>query len=615
MRRFYLILFFALCFLAAATAQNQYTFSLDLTACKDDILRVELIVPKINTKEIVYHIPKIVPGTYEIYNFGRFISDFHALDVSGNELFVDRLDINSWKITDADKLAKIVYNVEDSWDTSDRASFVFEPAGSNFEESKNFVLNTHCLFGYIDGMIRIPYEVNIKYPSGFYGSCSLTDVISQNNTDTYRIANYMDLQDAPMMYCIPDTTILNIGAAQILISVYSPNKTTTSKFIAKNIKDVLIAQEAYLGGALPIKKYAYLIYLTDEGGLSGLSGALEHSHSSMYFFPEMEQEYLAQTIKDVSAHEFFHIVTPLNIHSEEIGDFDYAAPKMSQHLWLYEGATEYSAGLVQVKYGKMTIQEYLGILDDKILQAKKFNDSLPFTVLSKGCLDTYKKEYRNVYQKGALINLCLDLKLRHLSSGNYGLQELMQDLSAYFGKDKSFQDDELFQFITKLTYPEIGEFFRRYVQGTEPLPIAESLAYAGVEFDKIAAEKKIGIGGVAIGYNDITKHIQVLNTSSMDSFGVALGYKEGDEIIKFNGKKMKLENAQELIGDYFRSSKEGDALKMIVERKQLTTGKVKKMKLKSIVFAVAGPPKYELTVSPNPTPEQLDIRKSWIGKH
>jgi predicted metalloprotease with PDZ domain len=36
----------------------------------------------------------------------------------------------------------------------------------------------------------------------------------------------------------------------------------------------------------------------------------------------------------------FHIITPLSIHSKEIQDFDYNDPKMSQHLWMYEGVTD-----------------------------------------------------------------------------------------------------------------------------------------------------------------------------------------------------------------------------------------------------------------------------------
>lgn len=195
--------------------------------------------------------------------------------------------------------------------------------------------------------------------------------------DTYTIPNYFDLQDAPMMYCVPDTTSLSVGGAQILISVYSPNKTVSSKFIAENIHEILIAQQKYLGGTLPIKKYAYLIYLTPNAGGSGSNGALEHSYSSMYFLPEMDGKLLAQTMKDVSAHEFFHIVTPLNIHAEQIGNFDYTEPKMSKHLWLYEGVTEYAAGLVQVKYGSMSLEEYLKVIDDKINTTKYYNDSLP----------------------------------------------------------------------------------------------------------------------------------------------------------------------------------------------------------------------------------------------
>src|SRR6185295_14357643 len=112
----YLTLFIALVasFSLKVTAQGHYHFSVDLTTCKNDKLTVELEVPEIHTKEVIYRIPKIVPGTYEIYNFGRLASDFTALDEEGKELNVDQLDKNSWKITEADRLKKITYKVEDS---------------------------------------------------------------------------------------------------------------------------------------------------------------------------------------------------------------------------------------------------------------------------------------------------------------------------------------------------------------------------------------------------------------------------------------------------------------------------------------------------------------------
>lgn len=612
-----LFIFFIASFSFSAFAQERYQFSIDISKCKNDKLTVELQVPAIHAEDAVYRLPAIVPGTYEIYNFGRLVSDFIALDSSGEELNVEHLDKNSWKISNADQLKKITYKIEDSWDEQiSKEFFIFEPAGSNFEEGKNFVLNTHCVFGYFDGMIHTPYEINIKHPVGFYGATSLTDVIYKDEVDTFRVPDYMQLQDAPVMYCQPDTTILDIGGAKILISVYAPNKVISSKFIGEKIREILVAQQAYLGGSLPIKKYAYLIYLTPKEGGSGASGALEHSYSSMYFLPEMEPEHLVQSIKDVSAHEFFHIVTPLNIHAEQIGNFDYANPKMSEHLWLYEGTTEYAAGLVQVKYGKMSPSEYLKVLDTKMQRAKAYNDSLPFTVMSRGCLDVYKEQYGNVYQKGALIGLCLDLKLRYLSKGTYGIQELMKDLAKTYGKDRSFKDEELFDKIVALTYPEIREFFKRYVAGTEPLPIKEYLKFAGIEFGVSGkSEKEITFGGVAIGLNAVNNHLVIISAATIDNFGKAIGYQEGDEFIKFNGKKIKLENAQEIIGQYFRNVKEGDELKVVVLRKQMKSGKMKKVKLKATVFPVVPSKQPELILSSSPTPEQIQIRDAWMGKH
>jgi predicted metalloprotease with PDZ domain len=599
----------------SAVSENSYQFYVNLENCKDDKLSVDLIPPVINQDTVFYRLPKMVPGTYEIYDFGRFVSDFKALDENGNALSFTQIDKNSWKINDARKLKKISYNVEDTWDTNIKEKFVFEPGGSNFEASKNFVLNTHCLFGFFDGMLKVPYQINITHPANFYGACSLSDVSYKGNIDTYSVPDYYQLQDAPMMYNVPDTTVLNIGGAQIIISLYSPNKKTTSKAIAGKISEILVAQKAYLGGTLPIKKYVYLIYLTPGASGSGTSGALEHSYSSMYFLPEMEDELLAQTIKNVSAHEFFHIVTPLSIHAEQIGNFDYNNPKMSEHLWLYEGTTEYAAGLVQIKYGNMSVDDYLRVLEDKIAVAAQYNDSLPFTVMSSECLTKYHDQYNNVYQKGALIGLCLDLKLRSLSNGKYGLQELMKDLSAYYGKEKSFKDEDLFPQIVKLTYPEIDDFFRNYVSGSKPLPIEETLALAGIEFAGQSKQKEITLGGVSIGINAADNHLITLNTDQMDDFGKAMGYQEYDEILKFNGKKITVENASVVITDYMKNVKEGDNLKVVVLRKKSENAKSKKIRLHSKVFAVVPARRSNLILSPNPTSKQFEVRNSWIGIH
>lgn len=613
MKKILAALALALCLSSYSFAfDNSYHFSLDLTQVKDDRLMVTLTPPQLPQTDVVYHIPKIVPGTYEIYDFGRFVHDFKAYDKAGKEISTDHVDENSWKM-DGKSVAKLTYWVEDTWDTKDKKDFVFEPAGTNIEDSLNFMLNTHGFFGYFEGMKKMNYELNITRSPQFYGSTGLTGVATNGNVDTYNVPDYMQLVDSPIMYSKPDTSVVQVGDARVLVSVYSKNKKVSSKFIADNIREILKAQAQYLGGKLPIQKYAFIFYFYRGMSGSGASGALEHSYSSVYFLPEMNEDYLGQMVKDVAAHEFFHIVTPLSIHSEEIGDFDYIHPVMSKHLWMYEGVTEYSAGHVQVKQGLMTPEQYIDVIRSKMYGAERFNDTVPFTKMSKECLDKYKEQYGNVYEKGALIGLCLDIKLRDLSNGTYGIQDLMKDLAKTYGKDRSFKDDELIPQIVKLTYPEIGEFFRRYVEGPEPLPLKDILALAGYDFQQKGVTKDVSMGGIKLGVDPDSKKIVVADASKMSDVGREMGYKEGDVLVKFNGQDLTLQNIEDVLTKFHDTAKEGDKMEVVVMRKN-SKGKEKKKKLKGSVQTTTTEVKYQVKPMTNPTEKQVQTRKAWLGQ-
>ena len=253
------------------------------------------------------------------------------------------------------------------------------------------------------GLIPQPAKMNANAISGDF-----FEVASDEAVDTFQADNYDHLIDSPLMYAEPDTAIIKVANTEVLISSYSPNKLVSAKEIAASIRETLSAQTEYLGGQLPVDKYAFIFYFMDQPLMS--YGALEHSYSSFYYMPEASIDQMEQQLRDFAAHEFFHIITPLTIHSEEIHHFDFNSPQMSKHLWLYEGVTEYFAGHAQVSGGLIGIPEYVNMLREKlIVSTLNFNDSLAFTDLSKGALNEYEDQYINVYQKGALIGMCLDL--------------------------------------------------------------------------------------------------------------------------------------------------------------------------------------------------------------
>ena len=594
-----------------AQSQEKYSGSIDLNNVVDDKLQVFVDVPKVNQGKVEYHIPKIVPGTYSISDFGRFATDFRAEDKNGNPLKTEKLTENRWLIKKAKKLARVSYWIEDSYDTS-KGNAIFEPAGTNIEEGKNFVINTFGFFGYLQGMKDLPYEVNITHPEDLYGGTSMVDINDDRLVDTFTAPNYFDLADAPIMYAPADTTTMMVGGAEVLVHVYSPNKLMDSKFVMDNVSEILLAQKDYLGGTLPIKKYAFLIYLLTGPSKSGGFGALEHSYSSMYTLPEVNPILLAQTVRDVAAHEFFHIITPLNIHSEEIGNFDFIDPKMSQHLWLYEGVTEYSAGHVQVKHGLMDLPSYLNVLEGKIVQSQTYNDELPFTTMSKLCLDEHKSQYQNVYQKGALIGMALDITLRKLSDGEYGVQELMRDLAKFYGKDTSFKDDELFDKIVSLTYPEVREFFDLYVAGPNPLPYKDLFDEVGLLFVEAAEVQQLTMGNIGLTLNPENGRVMINDISEINEFGQAMGYQDGDEFVSFNGVEVTPQGFADIVKNYRENFNIGDEVKVVVARK--VDGKEKQVKLKANARTVSVDVSNSIEINSQATSEQIALRKAWVGQ-
>lgn len=613
LKRIVFILLFGLSY-TVALADKDYHYLINLNKVIDDKITIELTPPDISENEVVFNFPAMVPGTYEVYNFGRFVSNLKAFGKNGSVINVQKLNDDSYKLSPASQIQKITYEVEDSWDTKIKEKIVFEPGGSNIEDSKNFVFNTHCFFGYFTGYKQTNFVLEFEKPKGFYPSTGLSDLTLGEFKDVIKVSDYNSLVDSPIMYNLPDTSSIMVANTKVLVSVYSPNGIVSSKFVAGNLKRLLYAQRDYLNGELPVDKYAFLIYLSDKATLSGSSGALEHSYSSFYVLPEVDTASIAQTLNDVCAHEFFHIVTPLNIHAEEIGNFDFNNPKMSEHLWLYEGLTEYSAHHAQVLAGLIGYDYFFQVMMDKYNNSiEQYNDTVPFTYMSKHVLtEHYHKQYNNVYEKGALINMCLDIMLRYYSDGKYGTQELMRDLAKKYGKDKSFKDSDLFNDIEKLTFPEIRKFLDEHVAGRKPLPMVEVFKMVGLDLIKERETETITLGGFGIGYNDSTKRLVVIDINEVDEFGKQFKYKVGDELYSFNNRLLTLDNAREVVGDFMSTTAVGDKLVIEVYRKD-KKGNYKLKKLSGKVKKVKVIEKNIIDVSKNPTDKQITARRTWLG--
>jgi predicted metalloprotease with PDZ domain len=489
----------AICFVTirsfAQPQTDQYQYRIDLLNIQHDQVSVSFSPPRNTLKTGRFVLPKLVPGYYDALNFGQYISNFQAIDKNGRNIAVNRLDTNTWQVLDLMNTSRISYQVSDGWEHLLQNTGGAKSPASMFRKDSVAIINYNALVGYFEEIKNGGYQVTINKNKGFYPSSALTYVHKNDTTDVVLAADYRQLVDAPVMYCVPDTTWLSVGTTKILISFYSAAQRNYSTVVASKLKSILENQMAYLGGKLPVKNYAFLIYheSIDKNGLLG--DGLEHSNSTVCLYGSKTLERLPQALMGVASHEFFHILTPLNIHSREIQDFNFLDPVLSKHLWLYEGMTEYATIHMPIKQHMITLAEFVKEINAKIKGMDEFDNTLSMTQMSTQAIKR-QDQYMNFYQKGALIGLCLDIRLRELSNGKSGTQELMQSLMKKYGSNRSFNDDELFDIITTMTFPEIRQFFRDYVETGQSIPLKESLQKVGLQ------------------YNLTTKMVTVLETPS-----------------------------------------------------------------------------------------------------
>jgi predicted metalloprotease with PDZ domain len=575
-----------------AVAQKKATteevkVTIDLNQVKDDKVMVTVTPPKFSSNEVVYHIPKTVPGTYSTDNYGKLIDDLKAFDAKGKELATTKTDDNSWKISNSKKLSKITYWVNDTYDTEKGGGFgkedIFSPAGSNILEGKNFMLNNHCFVGYFEGKTEINYVLTVLHPATLFGATSLIDTNKSDTIDNFVATRYFEITDNPIMYSKPDYETFMVDGMEILLSVYSPSGTHSAKSIMPDLEKTMRAQKTFLGPINNNKRYTVLLYLSDMQGNDAQGfGALEHHTSTTVVFPEMmPAAAIAEQMKDVVSHEFFHIVTPLSIHSKEIQFFDYNNPKMSKHLWMYEGVTEYFANLFQVNQGLISADEFYERMNGKIRNAATLNDTMPFTEMSANVLvEPYKDQYLNVYEKGALIGMCIDIIIREKSNGQKGILDLMKKLSKEYGTEKPFDDEALFAKITSLTYPEVGEFLNTYVAGKTPINYDFFYAKMGVTKSKVQKPINPFLKDQSTPYitvNPTTKEISVIPSTELNDFMTNLGIKGGDIIVSINDVKYNNDNVYDMVMES-QNWKVDDPITVTISRdgkEQTIKGKVK----------------------------------------
>lgn len=468
-------------------SQSNYTYQLDLNKTDQGMLVVKLTTPAIMQDEIDFTFPLAVPGYYRAgLQFGMMVAELTAYDKWDMPLSTERINAQQWRIREAKGLQRIEYKVRNMWKYRLQNS-LFLPVENFFIEGRAFLLNPGGLFGYIEGMENLPFYVYIVRPKGLFACSGIKGMAAEGARDAFSFPSFRQLSDYPILYTDQRPAHFQVANATIEVGLFSEDGTMDPERIQKIYEPILSKVGGYFEEALPAEKYAYLFFFYKGDAFA--KAALEHGNSSAWVWPEHWDESLEESMKQEAVHQFLNIYAPLNIHSKEWLDFDFDEPRMSSHLWLYEGTTEYLAFHAQVNQGIIPEKTFFWFVNDFLGAMKDFRNDVSLTKVSQGVYGDYADQYDNLKLKGAVVNLLLDIELRALSDGKHSVRQLVEGLAARYGKHKAFKDEELFKVITEMTYPEIGKFLEAHVNGIKPLPINEIFNKVGMEYD--AVENKV----------------------------------------------------------------------------------------------------------------------------
>ena len=464
---------------SSVSLQEAFFYNINLNDRTGDSFKVRVFIDGLTDANAVFQFAATAPGTYEEMNFGNYVSDFKAYDEEYEPLTVTKISENQFKLDQPSNTAIIEYEIHETWDEINPVDYVHKMAGTSIEEDHSLI-NTFAVMGYPTGLQEKKYIVSIDRPSNWLVGTALP----KNNNGYYVAQDYDQLADSPILMGDLTNATINLGQTEIDIWTYSQTGVYTSADIKDQIQYIMNDEKAFLKD-IPVDKYTFLYHFEDSNGEELYGGALEHSYSSLHVIDEAKVEQNIFTIKYYAAHEFFHILTPLNLHSEIIEDFNFVTPTPSRHLWLYEGVTEWAAWMVRYRNNYLSLDYLLRVFESKIAADEEYYDN-SYSLVDIS-LNSYTPEgaeqFHNVYLKGAMVAALLDIRLLELSNGERGLREVLLELAEIYGPENAFPDDQFFEILTDMTYPEIGDFIENYIKGTKELPYQEYFIKIGIEYD------------------------------------------------------------------------------------------------------------------------------------
>ena len=467
------------------------------------------------------------PGRYLIQNYAANVREWSAGDAR-----VWKDGKSSWRV-DA--------RAGDEVDLRYRYYAGVLDAGSSFLDESEAYFNGSNLFMMVEGLRGEEHLLTVAAPHDWNIETQLP-----RDGDTFRARDFDHLIDSPFIASARMTrhSFVERGARIHLVTL-GDEGIDMEQYI-EPLRAITNAQAKWFGDELPFREYRFLVHLRDRWH------GVEHEDSCSIVARRAE---LAGAMPGdggydhfllICAHELFHAWNVKRIVPQAFAPYDYWQETPTRLLWVMEGMTSYYGDLSLVRSGVWSVERYLEQLAKEIetLEALPARRHLP---LSQASFDSWLSDpaqmhdhpnaWFSFYNKGEIVCALLDLTIRRATNGERSLDDVLALLWEEYGRTgRGVEEDAMERLVARVA--DVGDFFARYVDGTDPLPYHELFAAAGLALTLSTREPDRAWLGARTAVRD---GMLVVETVHRDSAAMEAGLLPNDELIAIDDLRITSE--------------------------------------------------------------------------
>ncbi len=481
-------------------------YTVEVASLHAHLFRVSLTIPTPAAQQIV-SLPVWIPGSYLVREFAKNLQQLQARQ-HGKACALLQQDKCTWTIhSDADAPLSLSYEVY-ALDNSVRTAWL--DASRGFFNGTSLFLRVH---GQEQQTHRLQLVPVASQPQWQVATGLHPIKVNKQGFGTYSAAHYDELVDCPVeMGAFWRGEFTACGVPHQFVVAGALPSFDKERLIA-DARKICETEIQFWHGAkgslqnTPHKRYVFMLNAVDDG-----YGGLEHRNSTALICgrrdlprvgePKTSEGYT--TLLGLISHEYFHTWNVKQLRPFELAQYDFTQENYTQLLWFFEGFTSYYDDLLLRRAGVIDDATYFKLLNTTINQVMQTPGRQVQTV-AQSSFDAWVKYYRqdentpnatvSYYTKGALVALCLDLKLRASSAAT--LDDVMRGLWQRC-KAGPMQETDLLAVLQELTGRSWKKEIKAWVHSTAELPVRALLTTQGllVHDDEAQMAQRLGLRSV-----------------------------------------------------------------------------------------------------------------------